>query len=350
MKKNDIFERTFDGNTLLFKLIILGPRIICIGVPDINLPCGRDIKSRIPPTFTDYVFANIEDGKYVTTKEGDDMIEKLAVEMYNRIKHWNSSIIWVKSNTSLKDNEVEDLVTKLYIALCSHYHDIYLPTIVKWACNGEINPVVETDIEHMCKLISLFHEHLLDRPEINAQIGYKIDFDDNGFKRVNSDGVEIRLENMKDTKNAIRSWFNEYNKHENLFEKYASDGDSLDAWKALHLLMRVYIRECETNNQEMRVLIHNAGEIWFCERLLNLPVEPSRDQHYLRKVAELIPLIGGKYDPPFHWQYQGDPVYDCESLKRFCLKAVSDRTYDDFTLQALCWSIKNMPKTKNKTT
>ena len=203
MKKNDIFERTFDGNKLQFKLIILNPRLICIGVPNSDLPCGRDIKSRIPPTFTDYVFANIEDGKYVTTKEGDDMIEKLAVEMYNRIKHWNSSILWVRS-----------LVTKLYIALCSRYHDRYLPTIVKWACNGEINPVVETDIEHMCKLISLFHEHLLDRPEINAQIGYKIDFDDNGFKRVNSDGTIIRLKTMKETENTLYSWFNEYNKNE----------------------------------------------------------------------------------------------------------------------------------------
>ena len=109
MKKNDIFERTFDGNTFRFQLTELKPRWVAIQELDstaqINKECKAFIFAPSAPgiyhsfSIGDFVrkykpnsehieeFASLDNGEWVTTQEGDKMIEKLSAEIYKRIKN-----------------------------------------------------------------------------------------------------------------------------------------------------------------------------------------------------------------------------------------------------------------------
>ena len=208
MKVNDIFEREFDGNVYRFKLTELGSHVVSIEVLDGSLPVReRVISSRLSPLFNNYHFAAAENGKYVTTKEGDDAVEKLAVEMHKRILNWCNTLQWVDTNTILNKDEAKYMVAKLFAGLSPRFHDRYLPVVVRWTCYGEIDPDDRNDIKRMRKVISSFHLHLSRRNKDNiARFGYKVEFDDNGFKRCNVDGTEIRLEKMEETEYALRHW------------------------------------------------------------------------------------------------------------------------------------------------
>ena len=109
MKKNDIFERTFDGNTFRFQLTELKPRWVAIRELDSTAQINKECKAFIfapsapgiyhPFSIGDFVrkykpnsehieeFASLDNGEWVTTQEGDKMIEKLSAEIYKRIKN-----------------------------------------------------------------------------------------------------------------------------------------------------------------------------------------------------------------------------------------------------------------------
>ena len=109
MKKNDIFEKTFDGNTFRFQLTELKPRWVAIRELDSTAQINKECKAFIfapsapgiyhPFSIGDFVrkykpnsehieeFASLDNGEWVTTQKGDKMIEKLTVEIYNRIKN-----------------------------------------------------------------------------------------------------------------------------------------------------------------------------------------------------------------------------------------------------------------------
>ena len=210
MKKNDIFEREFNGNVYRFKLKELTPHKARIEVLDDTLPLfSRDICSHFIPSCPANEFASIEVGDFVTTKSGDDAVEELTVEMFKRIQNWCHTLQWVDSNTTLNKDEAKYMVAKLYAGLCPRFHDRYLPVVVRWTCYGEIDPDDKNDIKRMRKIIYSFHLHLSRRNKDNiARFGYKVDFNvnDNGFKRRNVDGTEIRLERMDETEDALRPW------------------------------------------------------------------------------------------------------------------------------------------------
>lgn len=239
MKQNDIFEKEFDGNVYRFQLTELEPRWAVIRVLDtpaqinIKKDCkvfvyapsapGNHIPFRriwgnfnvgdtlVCKTKAEHIeeLAYRENDGWVTTQKGDKMIEELSADIYKRIKDWHFSVQWVSSNTSLKRDEAEELVAKMNVALRPHTTDRYLPTIVRWVGYGEIDPDNETDLERMRNLIESFHDHERKRTKENvASVGYKVEFDDNGFKRRNVDGTEIRLERMEETEEALRSWSN----------------------------------------------------------------------------------------------------------------------------------------------
>ena len=208
MKVNDIIEREFDGNVFRFQITELRPRVASIVVLDDTLPFfERDISSRLSPIFTNYMFAIIENDGFVTTKEGDDTIEILTVEMYKRIQNWCFTLLWVDSNTSLNKDEAKCMVAKLNARLHPRFHSRYLPAVVRWACNGEIDPDDNSDIKRMRRILTSFHLHLSRRTRENiARFGYKVEFVDSGFKRINVDGTETLLEKMEETEYALRHW------------------------------------------------------------------------------------------------------------------------------------------------
>ena len=117
--------------------------------------------------------------------------------------------LFTSSNTTLNKDEAKYMVAKLYAGLCPRFHDRYLSVVVRWTCYGEIDPDDKNDIKRMRKNIYSFHLHLSRRNKDNiARFGYKVDFNvnDNGFKRRNVDGTEIRLERMDETEDALRPW------------------------------------------------------------------------------------------------------------------------------------------------
>ena len=208
MKVNDIIEREFDGNVFRFQITELRPRVASIVVLDDTLPLfERDISSRLSPIFTNYMFAIIENDGFVTTKEGDDTIEILTIEMYKRIQNWCFTLLWVDSNTSLNKDEAKCMITKLNARLHPRFHSRYLPAVVRWACNGEVDPDDNSDIKRMRRILTSFHLHLSRRTRENiARFGYKVEFVDNGFKRINVDGTETLLEKMEETEYSLRHW------------------------------------------------------------------------------------------------------------------------------------------------
>jgi hypothetical protein len=206
MKKYDIFEREFDGNILRFQLTELAPRKAAIQLLDDKLQIDKDIAYHLGPQ-NPYQLASIENGKFVTTQQGDDYINELTYEIYNRIKDWRNSLLWIDSNSSLKADEAEDLVNKLHQALRPEYHPRYLPAVVRWACYGDIAPDRKTDIERMKGLITSYQDHIGIRTKDSiALLGYKVEFKDNAFKRFDKDGAETILNRMNELEEAIRPW------------------------------------------------------------------------------------------------------------------------------------------------
>ena len=53
---------------------------------------------------------------------------------------------------------------------------------------------------------------------------------------------------------------------EKIFEKYAEEGEKMDALEALRLLTKAYIQECG-NSIGMRTTVYTAAEQWLYHRL-----------------------------------------------------------------------------------
>lgn len=206
MKENDIFERAFDGDILRFQLTGLYPRDAAIRLLDDSLKIDKDITYHLGRQCS-FRLATLQDGTYVTTKEGNGCINALTVEIRKRIEGWRNSLFWIGSNTSLNEDEAEALVDKLHKALRPDYHPRYLPAVVRWACYGEIAPDDETDMERMRKLITAYQEHIGIRTKDSmARLGYKVEFKKGDFKRFDKDGTVAILAEMKALEEAIRPW------------------------------------------------------------------------------------------------------------------------------------------------
>ena len=55
-------------------------------------------------------------------------------------------------------------------------------------------------------------------------------------------------------------------KENKLFEKFAKQGENMDALEALQLITVAYMKSCEFSIG-MRTTIYSAGEIWLYDRL-----------------------------------------------------------------------------------
>lgn len=212
MKKNDIFEREFDGNILRFQLTDLTPHKVAIRLLDDSLQIDKDIAIYLKgtkeiPRVGDILMLKTS----ATAFAYDDVfITNLTIEIYNRIIDWRDSLKWVCSNTSLTEDEAEALVVKLHKALRPDYHPQYLLPVVRWTCNGEIDPDSETDIKRMKELLTSYQRHIGIRTKDSmAQVGYKVEYRrTGGFQRINQDGSETLLVTMNELEEAIKPWLN----------------------------------------------------------------------------------------------------------------------------------------------
>ena len=137
---------------------------------------------------------------------------------------------------------------------------------------------------------------------------------------------------------------------EKLFEKYAEEGEKMDALEALRLLTKAYMKECGIS-LSMRTTVYTAAEQWLYFRLPEQSNNPFTKEQSEEPLINLMPLLCKEYDPEYYGQWdicggltlaqEGETVDD--AYKRICLIAVEERRYDIPTLRAFCWAIKKYP-------
>ena len=139
-------------------------------------------------------------------------------------------------------------------------------------------------------------------------------------------------------------------KTEELFEKYAKEGEGMDALEALRLLTKAYMKECGFSIS-MRTVVYVAAEQWLYERLPQQSNNPFTTEQLEGPLVYLMSSLCEEYDHEYYRQWdicggldlvQGKETVS-DAYKRICLIAVKEKRYDDATLRAFCWAIKNEP-------
>ncbi len=137
---------------------------------------------------------------------------------------------------------------------------------------------------------------------------------------------------------------------EKLFEKYAEEGEKMDALEALRLLTKAYIQECG-NSIGMRTTVYTAAEQWLYHRLPEQSNNPLTEEQSEEPLVNLMPVFCEEYDPDYHDQWdicgglslaqEGENAGD--AYKRICLVAIKEKRFDESSLRALSWGIKKYP-------
>ena len=130
--------------------------------------------------------------------------------------------------------------------------------------------------------------------------------------------------------------------NEELFKKYAIEGENMDALEALHKLIKAYMKECG-KSIGMRTVVYTAAEMWLYERLPKQSNNPFTDEQIELPLGELMPQILKEYDPDYYDKWDIGWGFSDEEFKDMCLIAIDEKRYDESTLQALCWGIKMKP-------
>ena len=216
MKKNDIYEKEFDGKTLRFQLTELNSNSLTIKTLDTSphyCKNGNTASEKYP----EYALAAEVDGAYVTTEYGDHLVDSFAVDINNRIKARNKSLLWLTTIKGVGHDKADILVNEID-ELLDYWEAKFLPAIVRWTWNGEFNPNDETDIKRMKDIFSSYLNHLKEtvlsflakrrgqQRNLSINAGHKVKFEDTSFKRINKDGTIINLESMTEVEDALRLW------------------------------------------------------------------------------------------------------------------------------------------------
>ena len=118
-------------------------------------------------------------------------------------------------------------------------------------------------------------------------------------------------------------------------EGYAEMGKNHDIMEALVLLTKAYISQCGIS-LGFRTVVYDAAEPWL-ERLawINLPLSEMARKEPLVCV---MPYITSEYDPEIYDEYDITGM-DKEELLDCCKQIIQEGTFDEATLEVLCWGI-----------
>jgi hypothetical protein len=200
MKQNDIFEQEFEGQSMRFQLVELMPYQVTIQTVDLTPPVKRSGNLLLAALYK-LPFATMIDGEYVTTERGDKWIKRFARYIYNRIIVRNKSLQWLIEN-DMEQSEAKTLVETLDKEL-NDWQVGYLLTIVRWAYDGEIDPISETDISRVKNVISSYFTYLADRDKDNS---VRIKYDSICFKRIVEGRPVAFLWSLDEVEGALRPW------------------------------------------------------------------------------------------------------------------------------------------------
>lgn len=136
-------------------------------------------------------------------------------------------------------------------------------------------------------------------------------------------------------------------KENKLFEKHAKQGENMDALEALQLITVAYMKSCEFSIG-MRTTIYSAGEIWLYDRLPKQSNNPFPKELITKPLVNLMPQLCKEFDPDNHGTYNICGFNSPEDLKVYMLIAIKEHLYDDATMNACCWAIKQIPQLYEK--
>lgn len=119
------------------------------------------------------------------------------------------------------------------------------------------------------------------------------------------------------------------------FGEYARLGEHHDVMEALTLLTKAYINMCGYS-LGYRTVVYCAGEAWQ-ERLawLDLPLSEMARKESL---VTLMPFISNEYNPEIYDEYDISGMNE-EELMAGCKQAITDKEFDEATIEVLCWGI-----------
>ena len=128
------------------------------------------------------------------------------------------------------------------------------------------------------------------------------------------------------------------------FEEYARLGEHHDVMEALTLLTKAYINMCGYS-LGYRTVVYCAGEAWQ-ERLawLDLPLSEMARKESL---VTLIPYITNEYDPEIYDKFDIAGMNE-EELMAGCKQAISNKEFDEATIEVLCWGIMKATEKKKE--
>ena len=136
---------------------------------------------------------------------------------------------------------------------------------------------------------------------------------------------------------------------EELFEKYAKEGEKMDALKALKMLTKAYIKELKRDfdwetYDEIRTTVYSAAEVWLYDRLPKQDNNPFTEDEINGSLAELMPRICNRYRVRFYGSMTIGGGLSPEKIKELCLIAIDEKLYGSETLSAICWAVKQIPE------
>lgn len=256
----------------------------------------------------------------------------------------NKALDWILSRGTMENDVAVDIVDTIDKSL-NYWEAKYLPAVVRWACKGEYDTGDEFDYKRLKEVLSAHLTCVMNRVRGRKKADYTVKFEDQTFKQVNDDGTVINLEEFWEVIDALRPW----SKTEARFQKYADEGENMDVMEALRLMTKGYMRECGIS-LGYRTMLYTAGECWMIEKLKAGCNNSLTEEQVNGSFMNLMPLVCEDYDPDYYKQWDiGWGITD-EDLKKMCLEAVERDEFDENTLRALCWGIRQNPITCDRLT
>ncbi len=135
---------------------------------------------------------------------------------------------------------------------------------------------------------------------------------------------------------------------EQLFEKYAKEGENMEALKALKMLTKAYIKDFKIElewelSKEIRTSVYSAAEVWLYDRLPKQDNNPFTEEEINGTLAELMPRIYKRYGFQFYGSMTICGGLSPQQIKERCLFTIKEKLYGSETLSAFCWAVNQIP-------
>ena len=125
---------------------------------------------------------------------------------------------------------------------------------------------------------------------------------------------------------------------EKLFEKYAEEGEKMEALKALKMMTKAYIKA----EGDMGTAVYCATEVWLYDRLPKQDNNPFTEEELNGTLVALMPRIYKRFSLKYYDSFLRGGL-STEQIQELCLLAIEKKSFGKETLTAFCWAVKQIP-------